>query len=349
MDSTQQEFGVTTEGTPVQLFTLINNHGMMAQITNYGGILVRLHTPDRSGAVGDVVLGFATLAEYQSHNPFFGALIGRYGNRIGGAAFSLHGQVYQLAANNGPNHIHGGHRGFDKRVWDAELLQSGGVAALQLTYQSPDGEEGYPGTLDATVTYTLNNENGLRIDYHAVTDKATILNLTNHSYFNLAGQGTILDHHMQLHSQQFTVIDEQWIPTGELRAVAGTPFDFRTPTPIGERIHSDDEQIRHGMGYDHNFVLDNPDGTLRLGAVVEEWSTGRRMEMYTTQPGVQFYSGNMLRPLTGKGGAAYDKRSGFCLETQHFPDSPNQPHFPSTVLEPGEEYNQATLFKFSTI
>lgn len=349
MNIHKQPFGQSNQ-QPVDLYTLTNDHGITTQITNYGGTIVTLHTPDRNGRLGDIVLGFDTLAEYQTRSPFFGCIAGRYANRLANAQFTLDGVTYPLAANNGPNHLHGGLRGFDKVVWQAETAQRDGAVALQLRYRSPDGEEGYPGNLDVTLTYTLTNGNELRIDYRATTDKPTILNLTNHTYFNLAGQGKILDHLMMIDADRFTPVNATLIPTGDLPSVAGTPFDFRTATAIGARIAQDHEQLRYGGGYDHNWVLNRPEEGLRPVITVTESTSGRRLTVATSQPGVQFYTGNMMPDaLPGKGGQVYTKRSGFCLETQHFPDSPNQPHFPSTVLRPGEQYQETTVFTFSIV
>ena len=348
MDLKQQPFG-TANGGPVNLYTLSNANGLSASITNYGGTVVSILAPDRAGHLGDVVLGFDSLEDYIQKSPFFGCLVGRYANRIAGGKFTLKGIAYTLAQNNGPNHLHGGLTGFDKVIWQAETAIDDQQVSLRLHYRSQDGEEGYPGNLAVTVVYALGNDNALRIDYKATTDQTTILNLTNHSYFNLAGQGDILDHGMMLNADRFTPIDATLIPTGELRSVRGTPMDFTRPIAIGERIHAADEQLQAGGGYDHNWVLNNRDGSLALAARVTEPTTGRVLEVLTTQPGVQFYSGNMLPDrLDGKQGQTYGKRSGFCLETQHFPDSPNQPNFPSVVLEPGETYSQTTVFKFST-
>ncbi len=349
MEIIKHPFGVTTDQQPVDLYTLANDHGITTQIATYGGTIVTLHTPDRQGTPGDIVLGFDTLADYQERSPFFGCIAGRYANRIAHARFTLDGTPYPLVANNGPNHLHGGRRGFDKIVWQAETARADGEVALQLHYLSQDGEEGYPGNLNVTVTYTLTNQNELRIDYRATTDKPTILNLTNHTYFNLAGQGKILDHVMMIDANRFTPVNSTLIPTGELPKLDGSPLDFRTPTPIGARIDQTDEQLRYAGGYDHNWVLNRPELGLRHVITVTEATSGRCMDVATTQPGVQFYTGNMLPPaLLGKYGQTYTKRSGFCLETQHFPDSPNQPHFPSTVLRPGEHYHETTVFTFST-
>jgi len=349
MDIIEQPFGVTTDQQPVDLYTLSNDHGVSTQIMAYGGTIISLQTPDRIGNLGDIVLGFDTLADYQERSPFFGCIAGRYANRIANGTFGLDGTTYPLATNNGPNHLHGGWRGFDKVLWKAETTQTGGEVALELHYTSQDGEEGYPGNLDVTVTYTLTNQNELRIDYRAVTDKPTILNLTNHTYFNLAGQGKILDHQIMIDADSFTPVNATLIPTGTLPAITGTPFDFRTLTAIGARIHEDDEQLRYGGGYDHNWVLNRPDQGLRHVITITEPTTGRCLDVATSQPGVQFYTGNMLPDtVLGKQGQIYTKRAGFCLETQHFPDSPNQPHFPSTILRPGEHYHETTVFAFST-
>ena len=344
-------FGKTPDGQAIERYTLRNANGVEADIITWGGIVTRLVVPDRSGKPGDVVLGFDGPEGYLAEHPYFGALIGRYGNRIARAQFTLNGKTYKLAANNGPNALHGGLRGFDKRLWSARPLSAPEGQALELTYVSKDGEEGYPGTLTARVVYTLTGDNVLRIEYEARTDQDTVVNLTNHSYFNLAGQasGDILSHVIQIDADRFTPVDATLIPTGELRPVAGTPFDFRTPERIGARIDANDEQIKAGKGYDHNFVLNGRMGTLRRAARVTEPASGRVMEVHTTEPGVQFYTGNFLDgSLKGKEGAVYKFRTGFCLETQHFPDSPNQPSFPSTVLKPGQTYRSKTEYRFST-
>ena len=321
---------------------------VIVEILTYGGIIKSLQVPDRDGNLSDVVLGFDDLPPYLTHNPFFGCIAGRYANRIAGGRFQLDQVAYTLACNNGPNHLHGGLRGFDKVNWQAESVEAADQVALQLTYQSADGEEGYPGQLTTMVTYTLNNQGELRIDYSAITNKPTILNLTNHTYFNLAGSGTVLDHVVMIDADRYTPVNADLIPTGALAPVTGTPFDFRTPTAIGVRIDGAHEQLRYGGGYDHNWVIN---GTgLRHAITVTEASSGRRLEVATTQPGVQFYTGNMMPDaLAGKGGIEYTKRSGFCLETQHFPDSPNQPHFPSVVLRPGEQFHESTLFRFGVV
>lgn len=333
----------------MDIYTLTNKYGASAQITNYGGIVVTLNVPDRSGRLDDVVLGFDNLEAYLKVHPFFGALVGRYGNRIANGKFSLHGVEYTLAQNDGPNSLHGGLKGFDKVFWDAKPLDTPNGPALELTYLSQDGEEGYPGNLLVKVIYTLTHTNELRIDYSATTDKDTVINLTHHSYFNLAGagQGDILAHELMIEADKFTPVNANLIPTGELRPVAGTPFDFTQPTPIGLRLNQADEQLKFGGGYDHNWVLNSQDGSLALAARVFEPASGRVMELWTTEPGVQFYSGNFLDgSIIGKGGCAYPRRSALCLETQHFPDSPNHPEFPSTVLRTGQTYTSTTVYKF---
>lgn len=346
---TKTSFGKTADGTEVSLYTLKNSNGMEAAITNYGGIVVSLKTPDKNGQLADIVLGFDSLDGYLKEHPYFGAIVGRYGNRIGGAKFSIAGKEYKLAVNNGPNSLHGGIKGFDKKVWAAQVDDA--TNSLILSYSSPDMEEGYPGKLDVQVTYTLTEANELRIEYKATTDKETVVNLTNHSYFNLAGQGNgdILNHSIQIMSEKTTPVDSTLIPTGELKEVAGTPFDFTAPHKIGERINdTSDEQIKFGGGYDHNFAVDGQAGSLRPAARVTEPTSGRAMEVLTTEPGVQFYTGNFLDgTLTGKGGKAYRKRFGLCLETQHFPDSPNKPQFPAAALKPGQTYLSTTVYRFS--
>ena len=342
-------FGNTAEGTSVELFTLKNSKGVEAEITNYGGIVVSLKVPDRNHRLDDVVLGFADLDSYRRKHPYFGALVGRYANRIAKGAFALEGKTYKLAVNNGENSLHGGLVGFDKRVWGAKSQITAAGPALELTYISKDGEEGYPGNLAVKVIYTLTENNELKIDYTATTDKTTVINLTNHNYFNLAGEGssTILGHELILNADRFTPVGATQIPTGELRKVADSPFDFRTPFKIGARIDSKDEQLQVGMGYDHNFIINDYDGSLRSAAKVYEPTSGRTLEVLTTEPGVQFYSGNNLDgSLVGKGGKNYQRRFGFCLEAQHFPDSPNKPEFPSVVLKPGQTYHQTTIYRF---
>jgi aldose 1-epimerase len=343
----REPVGKMPDGKAVERFTLTNAKGIELKAISYGGIITSLRVPDRTGRLDDIVLGFDSLDAYLKDDPFFGAIIGRYGNRIAKGAFTLDGQTYKLAANNGPNHLHGGHMGFDKVLWTAEPVA--GKNAVTFSRTSPDGEEGYPGNLRVQVTYTLTDANELIVDYRATTDKATPVNLTQHSYFNLAGQasGDILGHQLMLNADRYTPVDETLIPTGELAPVAGTPFDFLKPTAIGARIDQNVPQLKNGQGYDHNWVL-NRTGTGRtLAARVIEPKTGRTMEIATTEPGIQFYSGNFLDgTLTGKGGAVYKHRTGFCLETQHYPDSPNQPKFPSTTLRPGSEYKTSTVFTF---
>ena len=342
-------FGQTPDGKAVELYTLTNANGMEVAITTYGGIVVSLTAPDREDNYADVVLGFDDLDGYLAGHPYFGALVGRYGNRIAKGKFTLDGKEYTLATNNGENALHGGIVGFDKKVWRARGAVNRMGVSLALNLKSEDGEEGYPGNLEVKVVYTLTNDDELKIEYSAKTDKATPVNLTNHSYFNLAGQGTgdILGHELMINGDRFTPVDKGLIPTGELKPVEGTPFDFRRPTAIGARIEAEDEQLEFGGGYDHNFVLNASDDDLVLAASVYEPKTGRVMEVYTTEPGVQFYCGNFLDGSNvGKGGKVYNHRNGFCLETQHFPDSPNKPDFPSTILEPGEEYSTTTVYKF---
>jgi aldose 1-epimerase len=346
----QSAFGKTADGEDVSLFTLQNTAGMKATLTDYGATVISLFAPDRHGNFDDVVFGFPILEGYLQEHPFFGGTIGRYGNRIGKGKFKLDGVEYKLAANNGENHLHGGVKGFHKVVWSAAPVQQDSAVGAKFSYLSKDGEEGYPGNLSCTVTYSLTNNNELKIEYHATTDKATPVNLTHHGYFNLAGQvkGDILNHQLEIFADRFTPVDKGLIPTGELRPVEGTPMDFRQPHAIGERINSEDEQLKFGLGYDHNWVLNNSNGSLALAARVYEPTTGRVMEVWTTEPGLQFYSGNFLDgTLTGKDNQIYKHRSGFCLETQHFPDSPNKPDFPSTILRPGETYSTETIYRFA--
>ncbi|UCF42229.1 MAG: galactose mutarotase [Planctomycetota bacterium] len=343
MSIEKQDFGKTPDGESVDLYTLTNNNGLKAQIMTYGGIVTTLHVPDGDGQLGDIVSGYDTLDEYIKENPYFGALIGRCGNRIGKGKFTLNGVEYTLATNNGPNHLHGGIKGFDKVVWDAEPMETDEGPALKLNYLSKDGEEGYPGNLNCTVIYTLTNNDELKVSYEAETDKDTVVNLTHHSYFNLGGHhsGDILGHELMLNADNYTTVDEDLIPTGQIKPVKGTPMDFTKPMAVGARI----DQVKGG--YDHNFVLNSCDGSLALAASVYEPKTGRVMEISTTEPGIQFYSGNFLDgSLKGKG-AVYNKHNAFCLETQHFPDAPNKPDFPSIVLKPGEKYTHLTVHKFS--
>ncbi|HEU5072166.1 MAG TPA: aldose epimerase family protein [Verrucomicrobiae bacterium] len=345
----QRPFGTSPDGKPVTLYTLRNANGVEAEICNYGGIVTSLKVPDRHGKLGDVVLGYDNLDGYLKDSPYFGALIGRYGNRIARGHFTLDGHTYTLATNNYPNALHGGLKGFDKVVWDAKPLATPAGPALELHYVSLDGEEGYPGTLDVTAVYTLTKDNGLRLEYTATTDKDTVVNLTHHSYFNLAGWGNILSHEVMIPADRFTPVDATLIPTGELRPVSGTPFDFRRPTAIGARINADDEQLKFGQGYDHNWVINKPAGKMGLMARVYEPTTGRVMEVFSTEPGLQFYSGNFLDgSITGKDRRVYQFRNGFCMEPQHFPDSPNHPRFPSVVLRPGQVYQNTILYRFST-
>jgi aldose 1-epimerase len=346
---TRGPFGVTGAGDSVALFTLTNAQGVEVRAITYGAILVSLETPDRDGRLDDVVLGFEGLDGYLQGTPYFGAVVGRYGNRIAGGRFTLDGREYRLATNNGPNHLHGGVRGFDKVLWSAESSGTDSTAAVTFTYTSPSGEEGYPGTVVAHVTYTLDNDNELRVDYRATSDAATPINLTQHSYFNLAGAGSgdILGHELMIAADRYTPVDSTLIPTGQIAPVEGTPLNFRMPAAIGARIDARHEQLRHGGGYDHNFVLNRAAPGLVLAARVYEPTTGRTLEISTTEPGIQFYSGNFLDgTITGKDGRVYGHRSGFCLETQHYPDSPNQPRFPTTILRPGEEYGSTTVFAF---
>jgi aldose 1-epimerase len=346
----KETFGKTLDGREVFVYTLKNRTGIEARITNYGGIILSLLVPDRTGKLDDVVLGYESLRDYLKATPYFGALIGRCGNRIGKGKFTLNGVEYSLAANDGSNHLHGGLKGFDKVVWEVNEQSSVPGSSLVLMYHSKDGEEGYPGNLDVKVVYALNDSNELKIQYEAKTDKPTVVNLTHHSYFNLegAGKGDILGHELFIDADRFTPVGPGLIPTGELRPVRGTPMDFTTPTVIGARIGEKDEQLKTGGGYDHNWVLNRRDAGLVLAARVYEKTSGRMMEVLTTEPGLQFYSGNFLNGTNiGKGGRAYEYRFGFCLETQHFPDSPNRPEFPSTVLLPGELYSASTIYRFS--
>jgi aldose 1-epimerase len=343
-------WGKAEDGQTAHLYTLTNKNGMTMRVTNFGGIVVSLTAPDRDGKYADVVLGYDRLEDYLEDTRHFGCVVGRCANRIGGGKFSLDGQTYELTVNRPPNHLHGGLRAFDRVFWNAEGIVRDGAVGLKFHYVSKDGEEGYPGNLDVTVYYWLTETNELRIEYSATTDKPTPVNLTNHSYFNLAGAGSgdILGHELMLAADRFTPVDAALIPTGELRQVAGTPFDFTKPTAIGARVDEDDQQLKYGGGYDHNFVFSRWDGKLRRVATVHEPKSGRFMEVLTTEPGVQFYCGNFLDGSdVGKGGKPYERRSGFCLETQHFPDSPNKPQFPSCILRPGEEYRHVTVYRFS--
>ncbi len=344
MNLSKAEFGKMPDGSAVDLYTLTNGKGMTVKVTNYGGIITHILVPDRNGKTADVALGFDDLGGYLGGHPFFGAIAGRYANRIGNAKFTLNGKEYTLAANDGINHLHGGKVGFDKKVWKAEPVKGRNFVGVKLTYVSPDMEEGYPGTLTSVVTYELTNNNELRMNYEAVTDKDTVLNLTNHTYFNLGGigSGDVLGHEMLFFADSYTPVDAGLIPTGEIKSVKGTPWDFLTARTIGERIG----QIPGG--YDHNHVLRNQSGKLALGVKVVEPKSGRVMQVYTTQPGVQFYTGNFLDGSVKGKGVSYGKHAGFCLETQHYPDSPNKPQFPSVVLKPGQVYRQTTVYAFST-
>lgn len=343
-------FGATADGTPVDLITLRNGKGIEMKVLTYGGIIMSLKTPDRNGVADDIVMGHDSVAGYEANSPYFGSLIGRVGNRIANGTFTLDGKTYTLAKNNGPNHLHGGIKGWDKVVWKAgDPFQDRTGVGIRLEYTSADGEEGYPGKVTAHVVYTLTPENTLVVDYHATTDKPTVINLTQHSYFNLGGGKTtdILGHEVMLNADRYTPVDATLIPTGELATVAGTPFDFRTPTAIGARINDKNTQLEYGKGYDHNWVLTRTGEGLQLAARVYEPTTGRTLEISTTEPGIQFYTGNFLDgTIKGKGGRVYPHRSGFCLETQHFPDSPNKPAFPSVELRPGGEYKSKTVFTF---
>jgi len=341
-------FGRNPSGGEVMLYTLANARGTMVKITPFGGIITSIIVSDREGRMGDVVLGFDALADYTDKVPYFGAIIGRYGNRIAAGRFSLDGIIYALACNNGRNHLHGGIRGFDKVLWSTEGVQAE-RAGLTLTYLSRHMEEGYPGNLSVKAIYTLTDDDRLVIDYSASTDKKSIINLTNHSYFNLAGEGEILDHELFIDADRYTPVDEGLMPTGELAPVGNTPFDFRTPQAIGARIGLQDEQLIRAGGYDHNYVLNGKIGDLRRAAAAFEPRTGRILEVWTTEPGMQLYTGNFLDgTLTGRHGRVYGYRTGFCLETQHFPDSPNHPDFPTTVINPGETWASRTVFRFLT-
>jgi aldose 1-epimerase len=343
-------FGVLPGGGRVDLYTLRNGNGVEAKITNYGGIVVSLTTPDRHRETADVLLGFDDLNGFLINRPYFGAIIGRYANRIAGGRFVLGKQEYKLATNDGDNHLHGGVRGFDKVLWNARAERRGADVALVLSYLSIDGEEGYPGNLDVEIAYTLSLDNALKIEYRASSDRATPVNLTNHMYFNLGTGADILGHELKLYAERFTPIDACMIPTGEYRSVAGTPFDFRIPVRIGARIAEDDPQLKRAGGYDHNFIIAGKAGQLRVAAEVYARQSGRALQVLTTEPGLQFYSGNFLDgSVIGKHQTAYARRSGFCLETQHFPDSPNQPQFPSSILMPGARYRQTTIYRFATL
>lgn len=343
----EDAFKGTHNGKPTALYTLKNKNGVVAQITNYGAIIVSLFVPDQNGNFADIVQGYDSVQEYINGNdPYMGAVVGRCANRIEKGKFNLEGKDYSLAINNGPNHLHGGKVGYDKVVWD---VKSSSPSKLELTYFSKDGEEGYPGNVNVAVTYTLNDDNELRLDYHATTDKTTILNLASHSYFNLAGEGSgdVYNQELLINANYFTPIDESAVPTGEIKSVKGTPMDFSTPKKIGADIDKDDEQIRFGTGYDHNWVLNHRTGVMGLAAIAHDPQSGRIMEVHTTQPGVQFYSANWIEAEKGKGGKVYGKRWAFCLETQHFADSVNKHHFPSVVLYPGQTYQHSCIHRFT--
>lgn len=346
----RQPFGTAPDQGPVELFILTNAHGIQVRAITYGAIITSIRVPDRAGALGDIVHGFDDLEGYLTRHPYFGAIVGRYANRIAGGRFTLDGHTYSLATNNGPNHLHGGVNGFDRVLWKGEPLA--GRVGVRFTRTSPDGEEGYPGNLTVSVTYTLSDAGELAVEYEGTTDKATPINLSQHSYFNLAGHdaGSVLDHELTIHASRYTPVDEGLIPTGELAPVEGTPFDFRRPTAVGARIEAPHEQLVRGRGYDHNFVLDRRGAGLEPAARLVHRASGRTLEVRTTEPGLQFYSGNFLDgTVHGKGGVAYPRRSALCLETQHFPDSPNQPQFPSTILRPGATYRSHTVFAFGRL
>ena len=348
---TKESFGKTADGQQVDLYTLHNTRGAEAKITNYGAIVTSLKVADRNGKFDDVVLGFNDFDSYLKNDPYFGAIVGRYGNRIAKGRFTLNGVEYKLATNNGENHLHGGIKGFDKVVWTAHEMKSPAGPAVVLTYLSKDGEEGYPGNLNVRVVYTLTNNNELKIDYTATTDKDTVANLTHHSYFNLAGEGNgdILNHLVTINATRFVPTDAGSIPTGKLMSVAGTPFDFLKPMAIGARINQDDEQLKFGSGYDHTWVINGRPGVLRQAASAYEATSGRVMQVWTTEPGVQFYTGNFLDGTkTGKSGKVYQRRFGFCFETQHYPDSPNHPAFPTTTIRKGQTFKSTTIYRFSS-
>lgn len=340
-------FKTEHDGKTMELFTLKNANGLVAQITNYGGKVINLWTPDKNGDFADIVIGYETSAEYLNTTEiYYGTLIGRYGNRIANGQFTLNDSIYTLAKNNGENHLHGGIKGFNNVVWDAKKLDD---QTLELTYLSVDGEEGYPGNLNVKVVYKLTDENELKVEYWATTDKPTPVNLTQHSFFNLkgAGNGDVNDHVMQIMADAYTPVDSTLIPTGEIAPVDGTPFDFRTPTVIGDRINDEHIQMKYGNGYDHNWVINKAEGGLSYAAKVVEPASGRTLEVFTNEPGIQFYGGNFMTGKdTGKGGKVFAYRGAFCLETQHFPDSPNKPEFPSTILNPGEEYYSVCVYRF---
>ena len=345
---TPAPFGILPDGQPVTVFTLTNRQGMQVKVLDFGAIISAIHVPDRDGTFADVVLGFERIEPYLANSAFLGAVIGRFGNRIAQGRFSLDGKDYQLAVNNAPNHLHGGNQGFHQVMWQAAPFTKDDAVGITFTRSSPDGEDGYPGKLDVTLTYALDNDNALSLRYHAVTDQATPINLTNHSYFNLAGQGSILGHEVTINADRYLPVDAGSIPTGELADVTGTPFDLRQSTVIGDSIDVPHEQLRIGRGYDHNFVLNQQPGQLlNLAAMVREPQSGRVMQVYTQEPGVQFYSGNFLDGSQHGKLRAHSYRGALCLETQHFPDSPNQSHFPNTILRPGQVYQTHTVYRFS--
>ncbi len=337
-------------GQPVYLYTLTNTNGSTMKVTNYGARVTSLKVPDEEGEMVDVVLGFDNLQDYLDNHTYFGAIVGRYGNRISNGKFTLNGEQYSLVRNNMDNHLHGGYKGFDQRVWKGEAVKTSEGPGVRLNYLSKDGEEGYPGNLQVTVTYKLTNDNEFVFDIKATTDEPTVVNLTNHNYYNLNGaKADAMDHELMINADKFTPIDDEWIPTGEIASVEGTPMDFTTFTKVGERINEDYKQLKNGAGYDHNYVLNGVGGQMDMAAKAHSSRTGILMKVYTDQPGVQFYSGNFLDgSLTGKDGIEYKERYAICLETQHFPDSPNNPNFPSTVLRPGEVYETTTVFEFTT-
>ena len=343
----RERYGAMPDGAQTDILTLRNANGVTIRAITYGGIITSIEVPDRAGRSGDIALGFDSLAGYLTAHPFFGAIIGRYGNRIGAGTFTLDGAQYTLATNNGPNNLHGGEKGFDKQVWNAQAVP--GRNAIEFTRTSVNGEEGFPGNLSVRVTYELTDKNELIVEYFATTDKATPVNLTQHTYFNLAGEGSgdVLGHQLTINADRYTPVGDTLIPSGELAPVQGTPFDFRQPTAIGARINGAHAQLKNGLGYDHNWVLNRSGDGLQLAARVVEPTSGRTLEITTTEPGLQFYSGNFLDgTIKGKGGHVYGHRAGFCLETQHYPDSPNKPEFPSTILRPGQEYRSRTVFAF---
>ncbi|MEM1121147.1 MAG: aldose epimerase family protein [Bacteroidota bacterium] len=347
----QQPFGSTPNNVPVSLFTLTNKNGVTVKITNLGGIVTSILVPDKNEVLGEINLGFPQLDNYLKGHPAFGALVGRYANRIANGQFALAGKTYQLPINNGPNHLHGGLKGFDQAIWKAVAVEKRGIPSLILTYLSKDGEEGYPGNLSCTVTYTLTDENELKINYQANTDQPTVLNLTNHCYFNLkdGGKTSVLDHDIQIFAEHFTPVNQHVIPTGEIKSVKRTPFNFLKKRKIGERIEQANAQLKIGQGYDHNYVLPQKEGLKKAARVIESTS-GRVLEVFTTEPGLQFYTANWLDgSLTGHHNIAYQRRCAFCLETQHFPNSPNQPSFPSTVLQPDEVFESTTIYRFSVL